>query len=224
MVFKIATVAPIVFASPNSLTQLALASTAEAVQLAFWVFINPFSDHWVGFLTCTASIHQVAQLSLISFNRAVVSVDPEDETFADYMIMVSILYLTILIIVVIGIVIVPFVRGLLAKRREKQAAEDEHLRTIELEASQTRSTTTTTASSPRQQPLLGKEDDLSSSDDDIILDYSPQHSRHHHHGSGGGSDGDDDMEMQPRAAASVNDASHLEGLSTQRSVSSELEL
>ena len=120
LVLKLAAVAPVVFTAPNSLTQLAMASAAEVITLIFWIVTNPFSDYWVGLLTHISSVHQVGQLALMCFSRVAVSRDPDDETFANYMIYLALAYCVVLVIVIVFGMIVPIIMAIVAARRERE--------------------------------------------------------------------------------------------------------
>eukprot|EP00658_Telonema_sp_P-2_P015585 TRINITY_DN1600_c0_g1_i16.p1 TRINITY_DN1600_c0_g1~~TRINITY_DN1600_c0_g1_i16.p1 ORF type:complete len:514 (-),score=184.23 TRINITY_DN1600_c0_g1_i16:227-1768(-) len=128
LVLKLLVVAPVVFTAPNSLTQLAMASTAESVALVFWIATNPFSDYWVGFLTHISSVHQVGQLALMCFSRVAISKNPDDETYGYLMIYLAVSYLVVLVIVIVFGIIVPTVLAIRATRQEREelckAAED----------------------------------------------------------------------------------------------------
>eukprot|EP00658_Telonema_sp_P-2_P015584 TRINITY_DN1600_c0_g1_i13.p1 TRINITY_DN1600_c0_g1~~TRINITY_DN1600_c0_g1_i13.p1 ORF type:complete len:3226 (-),score=717.19 TRINITY_DN1600_c0_g1_i13:536-10213(-) len=150
LVLKLLAVAPVVFTAPNSLTQLAMASAAETVALVFWIVTNPFSDYWVGFLTHVSSVHQVGQLALMCFSRVAVSRDPDDETFAYYMIYLAIAYVVVLVIVIVFGMILPIILAILATRRERDelrkaaeaaAAEEEEVHRREEEEEQKRNGT-----------------------------------------------------------------------------------
>ena len=130
LLFKLATVLSIVFSEPNSLTQLSLASLAEVVQLVFFIVLHPFLDHWIGFLTNFSSVHQVGQLCLMSFHRVAIFENPIDETFAMYMIYLSVAYVVVLIGIIVFALIIPAVmashqRSKALESFKKSAIEDE---------------------------------------------------------------------------------------------------
>eukprot|EP00657_Telonema_sp_P-1_P003920 TRINITY_DN1913_c0_g1_i1.p1 TRINITY_DN1913_c0_g1~~TRINITY_DN1913_c0_g1_i1.p1 ORF type:complete len:213 (+),score=42.47 TRINITY_DN1913_c0_g1_i1:213-851(+) len=127
-----------------------MASAAETVALVFWIVTNPFSDYWVGFLTHVSSVHQVGQLALMCFSRVAVSRDPDDETFAYYMIYLAIAYVVVLVIVIVFGMILPIILAILATRRERDelrkaaeaaAAEEEEVHRREEEEEQKRNGT-----------------------------------------------------------------------------------
>jgi len=119
LLFKLMLVGVVLFiGEPNSLSQIAGAAFVEVLQLLVYLATSPFRDPWVDTLAKGGSLHQVAQLALVSAFRADIYEDPTDRKLTKVMLAASFLYLAFVVSVIVFVVIIPVVRA----QRAAQAA------------------------------------------------------------------------------------------------------
>ena len=129
-IFKVLLVLPIVLLPPNSLRQLIGAAVVECLQLFFLCATNAYVNAWIDTLSKTGSLHQLFQLSCMSFHRVMIANDPEAEGLSLYMTIGSGIYALFLIIVMFHVAIIPAIRGALERRRRREAFRQERLEQI----------------------------------------------------------------------------------------------
>jgi len=92
---------------PNGLSIIVWSAIVETVQLLMYVSMDPFLSPWIDLLGKSGSIHQVAQLGLVCWHRALTFRDPKDLTAMYVMLGVSSMYFTVVIVVIVFVVVIP---------------------------------------------------------------------------------------------------------------------
>ena len=123
--FKAALLGVILYVGePNSLNVIMAAALVEMLQLLFYALTEPFISAWIDLLGKSGPLHQVIQLALLCVYRADTFNDPESTRAVIFMIVVTCVYMSIVLLVIAVVVVAPMCASDTVEEDEDAGVDD----------------------------------------------------------------------------------------------------